>query len=88
MYFAFTLFWLTGLKVIIISLASSRIDKFRLIRTTFWTRKLRDKRPDESDDLNENEGVGAVTTFGNKVTTTGDDFRLDTISSQFDMQID
>lgn len=29
-----------------------------------------------------------MTTFGNKITTTGDDFRLDTISNQFDMQID
>ena len=51
LYFAIMLFSLTGIVMIIVSLTTKRLESFRLIRTTFWTRKDESSRPDESDYL-------------------------------------
>ncbi|CAF0765506.1 unnamed protein product [Brachionus calyciflorus] len=50
LYFAVMLFWITALSMVVISLLTEKSDAYRLIRTTYWTRKIADKRPDESDD--------------------------------------
>ena len=49
MYFAMSLFFLVGAVAIVISARTEQLPQYRIIRTTFWTRKVPDKRPDELD---------------------------------------
>lgn len=49
--FAVILFFITVFVTIIVSMCTKKLDKYRLIRTTYWTRKIREKRPDEIDDF-------------------------------------
>jgi len=53
MYFAALLFWLTGITSIIISLITPPDDQYRSIRTTFFTRKSKDIRPDDRKGAEE-----------------------------------
>lgn len=47
MYFATFLFWLTGLTVVIVSILTKPQEDYRVIRTTFWTYKDKNPRPDD-----------------------------------------
>ena len=75
------LFCLTGLTMIIISLLTAEIENYRLIRTTYWTKKIKDKRPDESNDLNME-----LNSYDNKATTIEDE-EVSNIN-KFQMQIE
>lgn len=58
--FAILLFLLTSVVMIVVSLLTKRNENYRLIRTTYWTRKMTDKRPDELDDFTKNEYSGVA----------------------------
>ena len=75
------LFCLTGLTMIIISLLTAEIENYRLIRTTYWTKKIKDKRPDESNDLNME-----LNSYDNKASTIEDE-EVSNIN-KFQMQIE
>lgn len=53
MYFAMSLFFLVGIVAVVVSLLTDQLPHYRLIRTTFWTRKVTDRRPDEKDDFRD-----------------------------------
>lgn len=49
--FAIFLFFITTIVTVVVSLCTKKLAKHKLIRTTYWTRKMREKRPDEIDDF-------------------------------------
>ena len=66
------LFLSTGIVMIVVSLITNNLEYFRTIRTTFWTRKLTDKRPDEQDfnEIKETpfmKGVDNIVTIENEL---------------------
>lgn len=60
MYFALFLFWLTFIVMVVVSLLTEKPDSYKLVRTTYWTRKQSDKRPDEVDDFREHNIVDMI----------------------------
>lgn len=50
-YYAIILFSFTLLITIFTSLVTKPLEKYRLIRTTFWTRKIKTNRPDENNEI-------------------------------------
>jgi hypothetical protein len=49
MYFAAFLFWITGIFSAVVSLLTPPGEDFRIVRTTFMTRKSKDYRPDDDE---------------------------------------
>lgn len=66
-----------------ISLVTSKIESYRLVRTTFWTRKLKQKRPDESDDFEDSNHA-----YDNRTISIVDEFNPSIEINQFHMQLD
>ena len=82
------LFIITGLVTIVVSLLSSTPDSYRTIRTTFWTRKLKTKRPDEPDelDLETNVSEYALDNKAIKIDEEKKETNMDQIKLQLDSQ--
>lgn len=59
--------------MIIISLLTNKVELYRLIRTTYWTRKSTDTRPDEDLFLDYKETVAK--SYENKAVTIEEDFK-------------
>lgn len=93
LYFAMILFILTGVVMIVISLVTNNLDYFRTIRTTFWTRKSLERRPDE-EDFNEikeeiqkgSDNIAVAVDDEFKITFHIDDNEKN--KEQFEMQIE